>query len=206
MRRLLPLIASLFCLNTARSNEHLSAKRDYISQAIRQDLPRYNAEQSHARAPAERDGTPARTAEQVKPGHALTDGKMANEQTSGSVIQLEPMVIRPKPESRARLPRVTVPPPIREIKAVPFESDAARDERLVQKHLSRLDQVLNGRLPWLKQSLIQRARSAEARESRALLLNEIAFLLELGALADGDDAQASELLREYKRLYHTRPE
>ncbi len=206
MRRLLPWIAGLLCLSTAGSNEDVSTKRDHISHAIRQGLPRYDAAQATPRVPAERGRKPTRMAEHAKPARSLTDEERAAPQTTDSIIHLDPMVIRSKPEQRRRLPRVSVPPPVRDLKTVPFESDGARDERLVQKHHSKLDQVLNGRLPWLKKSLVQRARSAEAAENRARLLSEISFLLELGALIDGNEEQTPELLSEYMRLYHTRPE
>lgn len=110
-------------------------------------------------------------------------------------------------EPPVRLPRLVVRPK-KGAKAEGFETPAARDERLVKKHLSALDSKVLNRFPILGKTNEERAREAEAIEENARVLGEMAELVELTeGMRDGSEAEneARKLRELYLDVFVGRP-
>jgi hypothetical protein len=102
------------------------------------------------------------------------------------------------------LPTLIARPTFHDAPAEPFETPAARDERLVRNHLSEFDRFFLNRVTPLGISKEQRAREAEAVQHSAQELDAIAELTQ-GAGATADAAEAKKLREAYLDTYVTRP-
>lgn len=116
---------------------------------------------------------------------------------------LPTIVVRPDTKPIKRLPRTeSYGPPRKDLKAEPFESEAGRDTRLVQRHLSKIEQIL---IPLFGGSAVSTAREIESRKQRAAEMDELADSLELQEAAGRDPEEIKKLRAEYKRLHYSGP-
>lgn len=100
---------------------------------------------------------------------------------------------------------MTIQPPVKDEPAEAFETPAARDERLVRKHLSAFDRFFLNRVTPFGVSMVQRAQQAEAIEHSGMELNAIAELVE-GNESDKGKTEENRRLREaYYDTYIARP-
>jgi len=130
--------------------------------------------------------------------------------TVRGVLELPKMTVSGRKEKLPSLPRLYVQPAARNV-AEPtnpdWETPAARAARLIQKHITGFDQVLNSHpLPLIGGSLAAKAAQAEAREHAAKELNNIADLLELSLLTGTETpAEQKKLRGEYLDALAARP-
>jgi len=171
---------------------------DGIKQAISAGLPRYDPA-AYGKAQAEkaaRSGpkdTPAPLPEAPAASASLPVGD--------KILQLPTLIIRGDKDLPKLLPRRDPPPkPLKDLQPEPYESAAGRDARLVQKHLTKLQQILLGK------SAIAEARAAEFREQHAQQMNELATGIEQQATLGLFDPDALKKIRdEYEKLFYSGP-
>ena len=202
----------LLCLASAAS------AGTYTDLAVRDGMPKYDP-QALAKEPPKETPAPvnphplkrlsdpyARLPEvKIVPGAPVTAPTVTS--ANKGTLVLPKMTVNGQKEKAPPLPRIFVQPPARNLPAQPFESPAARNARLVQKHINPFDQLLNGHpLPLIGGSLLAKAEAAEAREVSATQLNNIADLLELSLLAGTETPEEQKKLRaEYLNLMADRP-
>jgi hypothetical protein len=119
------------------------------------------------------------------------------------IYDLPKVTVRPTTKPIKRLPR-TEPhaPPRKDLKAEPWETAAGRDARLVQRHLSKIEQKL---IPLLGGSAVGTASGIEAQKQRAAEMDELASSLEIQEAAGRDPEEIKKLRAEYKRLHYSGP-
>jgi len=185
---------ALFSLpNLAAEETH-----DEIKQAIHAGLPRYDPT-AHEKAQADKA---ARSVPQNTPA-PLPEAPAASASVpvGDNVLQLPTLIVRGDKDPPKLLPRRDPPPkPLKDLQPEPYESATGRDARLVQKHLTKLQQILFGK------SAIAEARAAEFREQHARQMNELATGIEQQATLGILDPEALKKIRdEYEKLYYSGP-
>jgi hypothetical protein len=107
------------------------------------------------------------------------------------IHDLPKVTVRPDTKPIKRLPR-TDPhgPPRKDLKAEPWETEAGRDARLVQRHLSKVEQKL---IPLLGGSALGVAKDIESRKRKAAEMDELASSLELQEAAGRDPEEIKKL-------------
>lgn len=175
-------------------------------QAIQSGLPRYDPA-AYEKAQAEKE---TRTAPRNAPA-PIPDEKVAAPVSatvtpaSDNILVLPKVTVHGRAETIKRLPRLDTTKPVEVEKTDPFESEAGQDARLVKKHLSKLEQVLN-RFPRIfGVSAVALARDAESREQKAAHMNELAAGIELQEAAGRDPEEIKKLRAEYVKLYYSGP-
>jgi hypothetical protein len=119
------------------------------------------------------------------------------------VYDLPKVTVRPDTKPIKRLPRAeSYGPPRKDLKAEPWETGAGRDARLVQRHLSKVEQKL---IPLLGGSAVGVAQEIEARKQKAAEMDDLASSLELQEAAGRDPEEIKKLRAEYKRLHYSGP-
>ncbi len=181
-------------------------------EAIRNGLPKYDPmiRQDHLTTLKKSAGVAVEGAQVygVKQGSTVT---LQSAQPADTVIALPRIIVRPtnntaQAEPAIQLPRIVVVRPAgKEVKPEAFETPAARDERLVKKHLSAFDRFFLNRFTFLGVSKEQRAREAEAIEQSARRLSEIADLLELSRSGKPETAEDRKLNEAYLDAFVSRP-
>jgi hypothetical protein len=175
-----------------------------VRQALQASIPRYD--------PAIREAHLAAQTAAIDAPHPIpppaAPAPTPPPAPAGDILVLDPITVwgRPNIKPLPALPRLSFFAPLRDLPTDPLESPGARDARLIKKHLSALDQILNRfPLPYIGQSLAARARQAEAEVQRAQQLNALADAIELGTLLGQDPAITRKLRAEYLRLYYSGP-
>ena len=188
-------------------------ERTGMREAIRAGLPSYDPKirASHL-ALVEAQSKPNADAAKsygVKEGPTDTAGSAAQ---PAEVVTLPRLIVRPtgnteKLEPAVQLPRLMVHPPANDVKPEEFETPAARDARLVKKHLTVFDRMILNRftLPLFGISKEARARKAEAIEHSATALNEIADLIDVTESEKGETEQDRQLKELYLEVFVARP-
>jgi hypothetical protein len=119
------------------------------------------------------------------------------------VYDLPKITVRPPTKPIKRLPRTEPPaPPRKDLPAEPWETATGRDARLVQRHLSKIEQKL---IPLLGGSAIGTAREIEARQQKAAEMDALASSLEIQEAAGRDPEEIKKLRAEYLRLHYSGP-
>jgi hypothetical protein len=141
---------------------------------------------------------------------AATASKLEPAPPAKDVITLPRMVVHgapdlAKPATSSTLPRMHVRPAGKDTPADPFETPAARDARLVKKHLSAFDRLFLNRFNLFGVSKEQRARQAEDVEQTARQLDDIADLLELNQRDGRNSAEDRKLREAYLDAFVARP-
>lgn len=132
-------------------------------------------------------------------------------ESANTIVALPRIVVRPtnntaQAEPAIQLPRlVVVQPAGKDVKPEAFETPAARDERLVKKHLSSFDRLFLNRFRIFGVSNVQRAREAEAIERSARQLNEVVDLVELSRFGKPETKEDRELNEVYLDTFVSRP-
>lgn len=173
-----------------------------IRQAIHARLPRYDPT-AHAKAQAEKAAksaprnAPAAVPDVAPPAPAAPAPPPAGEK----ILELPKITIRsPAGPTIKRLPRVDPPPlPVKDLPAEPWESPTGRDARLVNKHLTKVEQKILGK--WA----IGKAREAEFRLQKAAQLDDLARVIEMQAALGLDPKEVKKLRDEYLKLYYSGP-
>jgi hypothetical protein len=186
------------------------AASDAVREAIRAGLPSYD---SNLRA-----SSSAKTTEPPPNDGAAAYGVKPNDvpasptpPRTGETLALPRMTVRArqdgKPEPALQLPRIVVRPPAKNLPPEEFETPAARDARLVKKHLNAFDRLWLNRftLPLFGVTKEQRAREAEAVEQTARQLDDVATILEIAQKENGDDEEAKKLKELYREVFMARP-
>jgi hypothetical protein len=86
-----------------------------------------------------------------------------------------------------------------------FETPAARDERLVKKHLSDLDRLFLNRYTFFGVSKEKRARESEAVEQASQQLDEVAEALEAKSSGQTETDEERKLKEAYFDAFVSRP-
>lgn len=164
-----------------------------LAEVLRESLPKYDS--PRPKDPPKRERDPMHAPRRFRPLRTKADA-------NGNVSQEKPVVlprfmVRPADDlaayrSAPTLPRMVVRPPVRDEPPVQFETPAARDERLVRKHLSEFDRFFLNRFTPFGVSKEQRARATEAVEHSAQQMDEIAEYLEYGSSSAADEKKARE--------------
>jgi hypothetical protein len=197
------------------SEPDLFSAGNAVRDAIAAGLPKYDPAARASPPPAKpaENATPktdASPAYGVKAGS--TEAPKAAE-NAGPILALPRMEVHAKegeakPEPALQLPRIVVRPPAgKDLPAEKFETPAARDERLVKKHLNVFDRVFLNRftLPLFGIAKEKRARDAEAVEQTAKQLDQVADILELTQQEQGNSAEAKKLQELYREVFMARP-
>ena len=203
---------ALLCLASAATTG------TYTDLAVRGGMPKYDPKARTEEPPKEtpvpvnphplkRLSDPYARLPEVKivPGAPVTARAVTG--TNKDTLILPKMTVNGPKEKTPSLPRLFVQPPARDLPAQPFESPAARNARLVRKHINPFDHLLNQHpLPLIGGSLLAKAEAAEAREISATQLNNIADLLELSLLTGTETLEEQKKLRaEYLNALTDRP-
>jgi hypothetical protein len=134
---------------------------------------------------------------------AEAEARKARRTSNDETYDLPTVVVRPDTKPIKRLPRTdSYGPPRKDLKAEPYESATGRDARLVQRHLSKVEQVL---IPLLGGSAVSTARGMEARQQKAAEMDNLATSLEIQEAAGRDPEDIKKLRAEYKRLHYSGP-
>jgi hypothetical protein len=177
--------------------------RDEVKQAIAHGLPNYDPA-AYAQAQAERaarsvpKNSPAplpepKPAPSAAPAPATASGE--------KILELPKITVLGKADLPKRLPRVDPPYlPVQDLKAEPWESASGRDARLVQNHLTKLQQIFLG-----KKAAVAAAKQAEHLELRAAQMNSVAAMIEMQAALGLDPKELKQLRDEYEKLYYSGP-
>ncbi len=178
-------------------------------QVLKSNLLRYDpaireaAEADHARRDADRQADAWRRAEQAPPSSAAPAPAAKPPAPGEKILELPKITVRSDVEPIKRLPRIdtpATPPPDQHPDA--YELPAAREARLVKKHLTpfqrRLISLFGG-------SPAAEARAAEARALKAAQMNDLANSLEIQEAAGRDPADIKKLRAEYLKLYYSGP-
>lgn len=181
-----------------------------VRHEIRVSLPGYDpaiheayvAEQERRRRAA--DGAESYG---VKQGSTESLPVAASEPITLPRIVVHPSDTAARQEPAVQLPRLVVRPKGKDVKPDDFESPAARDERLVKKHLSILDRKVLNRftLPLFGISKEARARHAEAVEQSARRLTEISELVQLSQEGKKETDEDRKLREAYLDAFVSRP-
>jgi len=175
-------------------------------EAVTSGLPRYDpsihekAEAAKAAAAPKNIPGPVPESEPAKPAAGT------NETPAEDAIPLPKVTVRgltpPKP-----LPRADVQKPVKELPGEEWESESARQARLVKKHLSVFDRTILNRftLPLFGISKEARAHEAEAVEAKGRQLNELAAAAEIGTVAGQDPEMVKKIREEFLRIYYSGP-
>lgn len=200
---LVPVAAMLALL---ASDACAAASREERLQVIK------SGRRSYDRAPPKPPpAPPVQTAEQRRAeawrkadeAEAAAEARKIRRAANDETYDLPTVVVRPDAKPIKRLPRKeTYGPPRKDLKAEPWETDAGRDARLVQRHLSKAEQKL---IPLLGGSAVGTAREMEARAQKAAEMDELADALELQEAAGRDPEEIKKLRAEYKRLHYSGP-
>jgi hypothetical protein len=193
-----------------RQEDQLRATwKHVVSEAIRARLPRYDPEARKApKMPDEKSPLSAT----VTPGNSgvteSASSRSTDSETAKSPLLLPRMVVSPTvklPDAPAplRLPRIVVHAPPDTEKPRLFESEDARNRRLIKKHLSPLDRLVLNR--FAAKSNQKRARNAEAIEQSAKILNEVGDLLEFTASTEEQTEKDRDLKDAYFDAFVSRP-
>lgn len=189
------------------------------SQAIKEGLPGYdpNARSEKPAEPAppvtprplKRLSDPYARLPEVKIVPGAAPAPVAAPVNKDTIV-LPKMTITGQQEKLPALPRIFVQPPARNVKepADPnMETPAARNARLVAKHISGFHHALNSHpIPLIGETLEAKARKAEAIEVSARQLNTVADLLELSLLTGTETPEEQKKLRaEYWKVFYERP-
>lgn len=185
-----------------------------MRQAIKAGLARYDPtiREKALAEQAQRDATPAPAPlPPPAPPAAITSGPAGTTPPSGGpAVANEKPIELPKMEVRATYPRFKPVPrlreekPIKDIPAEPFESRAGRDARLIRKHSSRLEQIID-RIPLIGGGLLGKVREIEAREQKTKQMNEVADAISWNEALGHDPAEAKKIRDEYEKLYYSGP-
>lgn len=194
-------------VNAARTRAG-AATGSAVREAISAGLPKYDAK---VRAAHLANDETARVEEGEVADTVAAYGVKADASSAAGAASAEEIVILSRivvqpgggaeaanVEPTVRLPRLVVRPK-EGAAAEEFETPAARDERLVKKHLSALDRLVLNRFSLFGKSKEQRAREAEAIEQQAWVLGEVAELIEFSQETGGEGETAEE--RELRELY-----
>ena len=171
---------------------------DEIKQAIHAGLPRYDpAAYGKAQAEKAARSVPKNAPAPLPEAPAASAPFPAGEK----ILQLPTLIVRGDKDPPKLLPRLDPPPkPLKDLQPELFESATGRDARLVQKHLTKLEQILLGK------SAVAEARAAEFREQHARQMNELASGIEQQATLGILDPEALKKIRdEYEKLYYSGP-
>jgi hypothetical protein len=131
-----------------------------------------------------------------------------NEGTKETVVLPQVTVTGKSGPGRERaLPRLGVTRPVKDLPALPFETAAARDERLVKKHLTPLDYLFLNRftLPFIGVPKEARARQMELVSATAATLNEIAESIDSNLWTGRTPEETKQLKEMYYDVYVARP-
>jgi hypothetical protein len=178
--------------------------RDERRAAIHTGLPRYDPA-AYARVQAEKaartvpKNTPAPLPE-AKPEAAVPAATGASGE---EILELPKMTVRSDGRELPikRLPRVNPPhQPVKDLKGEPFESATGRNARLVQKHLTKLEQLFLG-----KKAAVGAAKLSEYLEQKAAQMNSLAAMIEMQAALGLDPKEIKKLRAEYEKLYYSGP-
>jgi len=187
-------VLALFSLPDLAAEE----THDEIKQAIHAGLPRYDPT-AHEKAQAEKAArsVPKNTPAPLPEAPAAS----ASVPVADKVLQLPTLIVRGDKDPPKLLPRRDPPPkPLKDLQPEPFESASGRDARLVQKHLTKLEQILLGK------AAVAEARAAEFREQHARQMNELASGIEQQATLGLLDPEALKKIRdEYEKLFYSGP-
>ena len=184
-----------------------------VREEIRARLPKYDAkirEDHLAQQDAVRKAADSATLYGVKQG---STEPLSTVDATGETITLPRMVVHAldqnKPQDPAvQLPRLVVRPAGKDQAPDGFETPAAKDERLMKKHLSAFDRLFLNRLklpPLFGTSNEKRARDAEAVEQSARRLNEISELVTLSDTGEPETKEDRELKKAYLDAFVSRP-
>lgn len=185
-----------------------SVASEEMRAVLREALPKYDPNAKAAAQPGSAKAT-RDSKSRGKPG--LSDKTAsAGSPTNQAPVVLPRMIVRPTdslPAPPMAVPQLRVTRPAKDLPAGEFETDAARSERLVKKHLTDFDRLFLNRftLPLFGTTKEQRADGAEAVEHAAQGLNEAAELLAerpAGAPETPEERKLREALRD---AYVTRP-
>jgi hypothetical protein len=150
-------------------------------------------------APSARTNEP-RTAEPARREAPINETKR---EPGDGIYDLPKVTVRPSTKPIKRLPRTDPPgPPRKDLKAEPWETATGRDARLVQRHLSKVEQKL---IPLLGGSAIATARDIEARKQKAAEMDDLASSLEIQEAAGRDPEDIKKLRAEYMKLHYSGP-
>ena len=111
----------------------------------------------------------------------------------------------PPPKPASRLPRMIARPSPRDDPPEQFETDAARDQRLVGNHLTEFDRFFLNRWTPFGVTKEQRAREAEAISRSAQEMAEIAELAEFDGAGKPEGAEAKRVRESYYDIFVSRP-
>ena len=178
-----------------------------LNQEIKASLPRYDPtiRERDLAAKAASTVPPDVPAPVPLPGNPAEHGVSGtNPGTAGApreeVLELPKVTVRANSDRPKPIPRMTAPKPLRDLRGEPLESGSAKDARLIKKHLSFLDQLLNSH-----NAQVALAREAEAREQQVNFMNGLADAIELDTAVGRDPAQIKKLRDEYEKLYYSGP-
>lgn len=186
-----------------------------LHRAIKAGLPHYDPavrEKALAelaqRASAPR---PAPAAPAAMPAPANNPGTAATTPpVGGPAVANEKPLELPKIEVHATyprlnpVPRISVEKPVKDIPGELFESRAGRNARLIRKHSSKLEQILD-RIPLIGGGLLGKVQEAEAREQKARTMNEVADAIEWDEALGHDPVEVKKIRDEYEKLYYSGP-
>ncbi|HTL67477.1 MAG TPA: hypothetical protein VL200_07440 [Lacunisphaera sp.] len=188
-----------------------------LHEAIKAGLPHYDPS-IREKALADQAQREARLASaQAPPSPAVAPASSAAPKAGipppplgGPAVVNEKPIELPKMEVHATyprfkpVPRIRAEKPLQDIPADPFESRAGRDARLIKKHSSKLEQIID-RIPLIGGGLLGKVREAEAREQKAKTMNEVADALEWDQALGHDPAEIKKIRDEYEKLYYSGP-
>lgn len=176
-----------------------------VTEVLRESLPKYDSPKSKEAPKRAWDPLHSPRPVRARPAKTESTGNVAQEKP----IMLPRFMVRPTdnlPATSAQpLPRMVIRPPVKDMPPVQFETPAARDERLVTKHLSAFDRYFLNRITPFGVSKEQRARAAEAIEHSAQQMDEIAELLESGSTGRAETAEDRRAKEAYLDAYVSRP-
>lgn len=190
----LPTPLQVFAAETATD-----AKR-----AVQSGLPRYDpSAYEKARTEKETKATPKNAPAPIPETSTAAPATSAAVPPSDGVLALPKVTVRSNERPIKRLPRIDPPArPLKDLPGEPFESAAGRDARLLNKHLTKLEQKL---INFLGGSAVAEARAAEARLQKAAQMNDLASSLELQEAAGRDPEEIRKLRAEYLKLHYSGP-
>jgi hypothetical protein len=170
-------------------------------QAIQADLPRYDPA-AYEKAQAEKA---ARAAPKNAPAELPAEKPAPSSSSvavSEGILALPKVTVHPGTEPPKPLPRLDTFKPVHDTPGEDFESQGARDARLVRNHLTPFQQALY-RL--FHVSPVAAARQAEAEQEKARQMNELAAGIEIQEALGRDPAEIRKLRAEYTKLYYSGP-
>lgn len=194
-------LALLVPLPAVAAETGTEAKRALHSSLPRYDPAAYEKAQAEKAARVAPKNTPAPLPES-KPVAPVAPASAAPRE---HVLELPKVTVRATTETIKRLPRIDTIKPVEVEQVDPMESETGRDARLVRKHLSKLEQVLNRFPRFFGVSAIAQAREAESIEQNIAQMNELAAGIELQAAFGRDPEEIKKLRAEYIKLYYSGP-